>query len=113
MSNKNVFENIIEDMQSKIEELKAIEDWNLESVKLVWEIILGIIERVEFYSEELETMTAEEKKDMAAEVLNKLIDIPYVPEFLEEKLFDFAIDGLVHVLNNLFGHKWLQNVEIK
>jgi hypothetical protein len=107
----NIFENILEDLKEQIELLKTIDSWNLEAVKLVWDIILGIIERIEFYSEELETMTSEDKKDMAVKLVNKLVDIPYIPEFLEEKLFDFVIDGLVHVLNGLFGHKWLSNIK--
>jgi hypothetical protein len=107
----NVFENILEDLKENIELLKAIEKWNLEAVKLVWDIMLGVIERIEFYSEELEDLNSEEKKDMAAELLNKLIDIPYMPEWLEAKLFDFSIDGAVQILNNLFGHKWLKDIK--
>ena len=71
----NIFENILEDLKEQIELLKTIDSWNLEAVKLVWDIILGIIERIEFYSEELETMTSEDKKDMAVKLVNKLVDI--------------------------------------
>jgi len=38
--------------------------------------------------------TAEEVEERLGDLLNELVDIPYVPEALEDKAFDYALDGL-------------------
>jgi len=44
------------------------------------------------------------KKQKVIEIINKLVDIPVVPEFLEEKIFSIVIDLIVYIFNeyNLF-----------
>jgi hypothetical protein len=49
--------------------------------------------------------SGEEKKAFVVNALNTLIDIPFVPEFLEAKLLDAAIDGLVYVFNTYIWKK--------
>jgi hypothetical protein len=45
------------------------------------------------------------KLEHAAEWLNDQIDIPYVPDFLEEMIFKWAITGLVELAKRFWGDK--------
>ena len=50
-----------------------------------------------------------DKKALAISILNEYIDIPYLPEFAEEKLIGLAIDLVVNTINNIKGKNWGKN----
>ncbi len=39
------------------------------------------------------------KKQKVIEIINELLDIPVIPEFLEEKLLGFLVDLIVFIFN--------------
>jgi|GEM_PF-950143 len=54
-------------------------------------------------------LSGEEKKELAVEIINALVDIPYLPESLEAKLIGFGVDAAVAALNKIFGKNWLES----
>ena len=78
--------------------------------------IINIVEKVENEYDELENKDELSKKDMAIELAIELVDIPVVPNFLEDRkavkalkrfLLGHVIDAVVAVFNKIgkFIHK--------
>ena len=40
-------------------------------------------------------------------MLNEIVDIPFIPEFVEASLIGWSIDLVVMVFNKIGGQKWL------
>ena len=85
--------------------------WDTASVKIVNEIITKVLESIEKMSAETEHLSSQDKKTLAIIVINKLVDLPYAPEWLEEKMISFVIDNIVEVLNKYLGKDWLTKIE--
>ncbi|HSA06130.1 MAG TPA: hypothetical protein P5556_03015 [Candidatus Gastranaerophilales bacterium] len=43
--------------------------------------------------------SGKQKKEIVIETINKIIDIPVIPEFLEEQAFSLIIDLIVFIFN--------------
>jgi hypothetical protein len=54
-------------------------------------------------------LVGDKKKEVAVLVLNKLIDIPWVPESAEAVLIGFGIDAVVAAFNK-FGKDWIKKI---
>ena len=66
-----------------------------------------VIRAVETKASEVTGMTGAQKKELAVEVINALVDIPFLPEKLEGILIGWAIDAVIAALNKLVGKDWL------
>ena len=72
-------------------------------------VITDVIERVESFGSSLK-LAGDKKKELAVEVINKLVDIPYVPEASEAMMIDLAVEAIVGAFNKKFGKDWLAKV---
>ena len=72
-------------------------------------VITDVIERVESLGSSLK-LAGDKKKELAVEVINKLVDIPYVPEAAEAMMIDLAVEAIVGAFNKKFGKDWLTKV---
>lgn len=79
---------------------------SVHGLKDAAELLPEVIKAVEAASADEEIIGADKKK-LAVTLLNKLIDIPLLPEALEGMLIGWAIDAIVSALNKLFGKDWL------
>lgn len=48
-----------------------------------------------------------EKRELVIQVINRLVDIPWLNESMEAAIIGFAIDVLITGFNEHFGHSWL------
>jgi hypothetical protein len=73
-------------------------------VKKFVQIVVNTVEKVEqvFAGE-----TGEEKKKRAVAIINAFVDIPHIPEFLEAKIYEVAIELVVFMFNKLVWKKYL------
>lgn len=71
-------------------------------------IIPGVIQEVELAAQKTQGMTSAEKKELAVTIINRLIDIPRLPESVEAVIIGWAIDAAVSALNKLVGKDWLK-----
>jgi len=69
-------------------------------------LITDIITYVERIGVDI-SLAGVEKRDLAVMVINKLVDIPWVPENVEAVLIGFTVDAIVGAFNKKFGHGWL------
>lgn len=88
--------------------LNAIGRFNPEAIRTVFTAIMDVVQAVETFSSTVSALTSEEKKSAAVTLINELIDIPFIPEFLEASLISWSIDLVVSVFNRIGGHGWLE-----
>jgi agmatine/peptidylarginine deiminase len=72
-------------------------------------VIADVVERVEVLGADLKAAGGN-KKELAVEVINSLVDIPWVPEAVEAHLIEFAVDAIVGAFNKKFGKDWLGKI---
>ena len=70
-----------------------------------------ISDAIEFVEKNFFNLDSAEKRQKAIENINALIDIPFLPESIEEKIIGYLIDGMVFILNKLVGKDWGAEVE--
>jgi len=70
--------------------------------------IVAVVKTIET---ELAGVEGADKRDAAVKAINKLIDIPKVPEWIEEILIGMAVDFAVWLANKWFGHDWGKKLE--
>lgn len=73
-------------------------------------IIPLVLAEVEEIRNDLNPLSGEQKKEIASRVLNLLINLPVVPEFIEARIFDIVIDWFVAFFNRSFGNTWIDAV---
>lgn len=72
-------------------------------------LMTNVIQHVEILGKDL-TLAGSQKKELAVAIINKLIDIPYVPENMEAIIIGFTIDAIIGAFNRKFGTSWLAKV---
>ena len=75
----------------------------------VHNLAADVVHRVEELAANIKLAGAD-KKALAVKVINLLVDIPYVPESLEEIIFSYAVDAIVAAFNKKLGKGWLAKV---
>jgi hypothetical protein len=97
-------EEVISDLADLKAEAKAV-----KSVKDALKILPAVIKKVEEVAGGV-ALAGAEKKELAVAVINKLVDIPWVPESAEAYIIGLGIDAAVAALNRLLGTSWLEKV---
>ena len=95
---------IVEDLKD-LKDLKA-EGKKVKDVKSALQIIPAVIKKVEEISKNVK-LASSQKKELAVSVINRLVDIPWVPEAAEAVLIGLAIDAIIAAVNKWFGASWL------
>lgn len=109
----------LKDSAEILDGIKAVKEaWASESnvlkkafkaVSAAVAVITDVVQRVENMGADLK-LAGDKKKDLAVEVINALVDIPWVPEALEAQLIEFAVDAIVGAFNKKFGKDWLSKI---
>ena len=50
------------------------------------------------------------KRDTACTIINGLIDIPFVPEWVEDRVIVLLVDFIVDLFNRKFGKRWIETL---
>ena len=50
----------------------------------------------------------EGKRKIAVDLINAAVDIPLLPEFIEEKVIGLLVDFAIWFYNEHFGHDWIE-----
>ena len=97
---------LIGELKEKVYEVKHLD---LKRPKELFKAVVIVIRFIESLAKQ-ERIVKTDKKTLALEILNTLIDVPYIPEFLEQSLFSWLIDMCVETLNRTLGKLWLEKV---
>jgi hypothetical protein len=105
-----ILEKVKSEVQSAIEVFKQNKDWNLASINGKVDVLQTVLVEVEKAGKEVSGMVGVDKKKLAVEIINSLIDIPMIPEWGEAILIEYVIDIVVTLFNKWFGHTWLDKI---
>lgn len=100
-------EKVKNDVTTAIDLLKKDKDWSIGSITGKVDILQAVLVEVEKTAKEIGTLTGKDKKKLAIDVINIVIDIPMVPEWAEAVIIEYVIDIVIALLNKWFGHAWL------
>jgi hypothetical protein len=88
---------------------KAIADndgWDMGDINDIMKALIVVIYAVEKESREFTNLSSEEKKEVAVETINWMINIPYIPEGMEKMLWGMVVDISISLANNWLGRDW-------
>lgn len=54
-----------------------------------------------------------QRRQFVIDEINKIVDVPFVPESVEGSIIGIMVDAVVTAFNKLFGKKWIDKVEAK
>jgi len=103
-------EKLLKDVQTAIDILKQNKDWNIDNINGKVDLLQSVIVEVEKTAQEVGGMLGAEKKELAVAILNKLIDIPILPEWVEAKVIEYIIDVVIALMNKWFGKLWIKTI---
>ena len=75
------------------------------------EVVTEVVASVEYYSNVTEKLDGKEKKKLAIILINILVDVPGLPEFVEEKIIEMIVEWTVSIFNKYFGSDWVGQVK--
>jgi hypothetical protein len=105
---KAVIEKLAGEIIAGMESIKA-EAAKVKGLRDALAILPDIIKKVEEVAKSA-SLAGNEKKALAIAVLNKLIDIPWLPEAAEGMIIGLAIDAIITAVNKWFRKAWLEKV---
>jgi hypothetical protein len=125
MSKENLKQSVIkaknlllqnDEFKSKLSDLVKVESLSdfLKSFKLIYDITKQVVYAVEIVQVEYNLCSKEEKIDVAAELLDDIIDFKGWALFIEPfdgLIFKVIISGAVSALNDKLGKDWLGHVK--
>ena len=83
------------------------------SIAILKELAQEVTVIVEKYNESVGVLSPKVKVGLAVTIINTVVDIPYVPEWIEKKIFTYVANKAVKYLTDKFGDDWLAKKEAK
>lgn len=102
------YEKKAQELLDKLDAVK-VRIKGISGLKAAIEAIPEVITLVEKLSA-AEDLASADKKKLAVAVINELVDIPFLPESVEEMLIGWAIDAVISAFNKLVGKDWLAQI---
>ena len=47
------------------------------------------------------------KRKFAIDVINAVVDVPFIPEFIEKEIIGLLVDFCIWIYNRYFGKRWI------
>lgn len=103
-------ETLVESIKAESIKLGGLGKFDAQDLLEVHTILVDIIVHIENYATVIRTVPGEQKREVAIDVINELINIPVLPEFVEASIIGWIIDILVETFNKLGGQEWLNQL---
>lgn len=94
------------DVKEAVKGASGFLDKIIAGAQAIGKLVYSAVKYVETIAADLQ-LVGRQKKELAVEIINQLIDLPLLPEKSEALIIGFAIDVLVTGFNLHIGHKWL------
>jgi hypothetical protein len=103
-------DELFEDLKDLKIRLGRFGKFDRSAVFETYDIIIDVIKNVEEHSTNMSKLSGSDKKDLAVLVINKIIDIPFLPEYFEGVLIEWSIELSVQIVNKIGGKDWLNTL---
>lgn len=99
---------IIEEIKGKVSEAKSTVK-GVKSAGDAIKLLPTVVKAVEELSKEIK-QSGLNKRNLAVNVINSFIDIPFIPESIECSIIGIAVDAVIATVNKYLGKQWLQAI---
>ena len=96
----------LRDVKEAVKEAEGFLGKIKAGAKAIGRLVYGAVKYVEQLGRDL-NLAGSEKRARAVQVINRLIDLPWLNESMEATMIGFAIDVLIAGFNAHIGKKWL------
>jgi hypothetical protein len=96
----------LRDVKEAIKEADGFMGKIKAGAKAIGKLVYGAVKYAEQLGRDLK-LAGNQKRELAVQVINKLIDLPWLNESMEATMIGFAIDVLIAGFNAHIGKKWL------
>ena len=107
---KELATELRQDLRAKVEDIKSLD---LGTWKGKFALVVIVVRYVESLAKN-QHILKEDKKELAVEIIDQEIDIPYIPDSVESPLVKFVvrllIDQVVETLNRTLGKLWIEKL---
>jgi len=107
---RELIAQVLEDLADAKIRLGGFGEFNPTVMVEVFDIVSQVVQTIENFASELSDISGEEKRDAAVEILNEILDVPFMPEFVEASLLGWSIDLTVSLFNKIGGNEWLRTL---
>lgn len=104
-SGKIVVEGL-RDVKEAVKEAEGFIGKIKAGAKAIGKLVYGAVKYVEQIGRDMK-LAGDDKRALAVQVINRLIDLPWLNESMEATMIGFAIDVLIAGFNAHIGNKWL------
>jgi len=96
-------EEVLTDLADILAQVKEIKSFN---IPLFLKVVYLVVQKVEYRVAHLDGWTGADKRLLATTVLNQLVNVPILPEWIEEKIIGLIVDVVVGTYNEVMGKTW-------
>lgn len=102
---------LIDQLGPEIDQLKRLKlNTPISSAIALWNICKAVVLIIEEFAQSVGGIPGAEKREAAVEFINKHVNIPILPEFIEALVIGKVVDWAVAEFNNLYGRRWFQEI---
>jgi len=102
---------LISRLGPEVEQLKRLKlNTPISSAIALFNICKAVVLIIEEYAQEIGGIPGPEKREAAVEFINKYVNIPILPEFVEALVIGKVVDWAVAEFNTLYGKRWFQEI---
>jgi len=111
MKNVNITAiELIKESKEIIDSAKRLKEEGF-SFRRLKNLTVEVASVVEKYTKEIGELSSDTKIALGVDILTNLVDIPYVPQWIEKKIYVIGIKKIIKYLNKYIGKDWLQSME--
>lgn len=96
----------LRDVKEAVKEAEGFLGKIKAGAKAIGKLVYGAVKHVEQLGRDMK-LAGNQKRELAVQVINQLIDLPWISESMEAIMIGFAIDVLIAGFNAHIGNKWL------
>lgn len=108
-------EEIIERLRTMLSEaITALREAKItkpvQAAMIIYIVVRSVVLAIEDLAQELGGIPGEQKRQAAIEFINKHVNIPVLPEWVEAMIIGEIVDFVVAEFNELYGHRWARDL---
>ncbi len=97
----------IADVKEAIKSASGIISKITKGAKAIGNLVYSTAKYIELLAQDA-ALSGGQKKELAVAIINRFLDLPWVPESSEEVIIGFALDVIIAAFNAHLGHAWVK-----
>ena len=103
---KAIAKEIVNESQAAIDAAKDIKDgFSFAKLKTLAREVCVVVET---YTQDVDGLSSKDKAELGTELLLHLVNIPFVPEWIEKMIYSKVLNKAVAYMHEKFGPLWIE-----